>query len=145
MVAIGLTHGHQRLDLISDLASHYSGRPSLERVAKTQNRDRHTLGDALVVLNPLMICLRYWGHLEATSQKTTQYKYVMCMTKRSRPLVPYMREYRRNTASATVSKRVASAEADASAPCFTAASIEAGLSPDPLAAMLSVDEVAFSA
>ena len=36
-----------------------------------QNRDRHTLGDALFVLNPLAICLRYWVHLEATSQKTT--------------------------------------------------------------------------
>ena len=38
-------------------------------MAKIQNRDRHTLGDALVVLNPLAICLRYWGHLEARSQK----------------------------------------------------------------------------
>ena len=28
LAATGLTHGHQHLDLISDLASHYTGRPS---------------------------------------------------------------------------------------------------------------------
>ena len=54
-----LSRVHQRLDPISESASHHSGRPPLERVAKIVNLDRHTLGDALVVLNPLTICLRY--------------------------------------------------------------------------------------
>ena len=64
-----LTHGHQRLDLISDLASHYSGRPFRERVAEIQNRDRHTLGDALVVLNPACDLLTVLGSLGGNFSK----------------------------------------------------------------------------
>ena len=38
MLAIGLTHGHQRQDLISDLASHYSGRVSRPRELVNERR-----------------------------------------------------------------------------------------------------------